>query len=101
MRAMARTASKSEQVRELLRTGLSAADIAKKVGCTRGLVYTVKSTSGKATKRGPGRPRKAGARANVGGLEGILAAVKDSDRERAQMRMALERIQAVVADALR
>src|SRR5688572_19730764 len=55
--------SKSGQIRELLKTGMSAADIAKKVGSTVGLVYNVKSTSGKSTRRAamrraPGRPRK-------------------------------------------
>lgn len=54
--------SKSGQVRALLATGMSAGDIAKKVGCTVGLVYNVKSTSGGAkVKRGPGRPPKAAA----------------------------------------
>lgn len=34
-----RTSPKSERVRELLKGGMSAADIAKKVGCPTGLVY--------------------------------------------------------------
>ena len=34
--------SKTKQVLALLRTGLSAAEIAKQVGCTVGLVYNVK-----------------------------------------------------------
>ena len=92
--------SRSAQVRKLLKTKMSAAAIAKKVGCTVGLVYNVKSTSGKAKKRGPGRPRKSAARTDLSSLAGILAAVKNSDRERAQMRAALERIQALVSDAL-
>jgi len=92
--------SKSGQVRELLKTGMSAADIAKKVGCTTGLVYVVKSSSGLASKRGPGRPRKVTASSSLNGLDGILAAVKNSERERTQMRTALERIQAVLADVL-
>lgn len=91
--------SKSGQVRELLKTGMSAAEIAKKAGCTTGLVYVVKSSSGMAGKRDPGRPRKA-ASTSLNGLDGILAAVKNSERERAQMRTALERIQAVLADVL-
>jgi hypothetical protein len=92
--------SKSDKIRELLRTGMSAADIAKKVGCTTGLVYNVKSTMGKTGKRGPGRPRKAVAGSGLDGIEGILAAVQNSSRERTQMRAALEKIQGVIASAL-
>jgi hypothetical protein len=92
--------SKSDKIRELLRTGMSAADIAKKVGCTTGLVYNVKSTMGKTAKRGPGRPRKATADASLNGIDGILAAVQNSQRERTQMRAALEKIQSVIADVL-
>jgi hypothetical protein len=103
--------SKSGQIRALLGSGMSAAEIAKKVGASVNLVYNVKSTSGKAGKRGtqrarsargPGRPRKAAAAAaaSLNGLDGILAAVKNSERDRTQMRAALERIQVVVADAL-
>ena len=89
--------SKSDQVRALLATGMSAADIAKKVGCSTPLVYTIKSSMGRAGKRGPGRPRK-NAASSMDGLEAILAHVKNSERERSQMRGALERIQAVIAD---
>jgi hypothetical protein len=77
---------------------MSAADIAKKVGCTTGLVYNIKSTSGGA-RRGPGRPRKGGA-ANMEGIAGIVAAVQRSERDRGRMRTALERIQSVIAGAL-
>jgi hypothetical protein len=93
-------ASKSGQVRELLKTGMSPAEIAKKVGCTIGLVYNVKSSSGRAGNRGPGRPRKSAAITRLDGLSGILDAVRNSERERTQMRVALERIQAVLADVL-
>ena len=55
--------------------------------------------TGKRSTRGPGRPRDAAASASAN-LNGILAAAKNSERERTQMRAALERIQAVVADAL-
>lgn len=94
--------SKSERVRELLKTGMSAADIAKKVGATTGLVYNVKSTMGMAGKRWPGRPKRAASASlnGLSGLDGILSAVKQSERERTQMRAALERIQVVLADAL-
>ena len=91
--------SKSDQVRALLATGMSAADIAKKVGCTVNLVYVIRSKMGQAGKRGPGRPRKVST-SGMDGLEGIVAAVKNTERERTQLRGALEKIQAVLADAL-
>jgi hypothetical protein len=97
-------ASKSGQVRALLSSGMSAAAIAKKVGCTVGLVYNIKSTSGMTgravVRRGPGRPRKVVATSGLDGIAGILDAVKSSERERTQLRTALERVQAVIADAL-
>ena len=95
--------SKSGQVRALLSSGMSAADIAKKVGCTVGLVYNIKSKSGGGAKRGPGRPRKTtstAAATAASDLDGILAAVKNGERERVRMRAALERIQAMIADVL-
>jgi hypothetical protein len=94
--------SKSGKIRELLSTGMSATDIAKKVGCTPALVYNVKARMGGGgpAKRGPGRPRATSGAANFGGIAGILDAVKNSERERTQMRAALERIQNLVADAL-
>lgn len=93
-------ASKSGQVRALLKTGMSAADIAKKVGCTTGLVYNLKSSSGGGSKRGPGRPRKGSTDATFDGIAGIVAAVKNSEQQRTQLRGALERIQSIIADAL-
>ena len=91
--------SKSAQVRALLATGMSAADIAKKVGCSVNLVYVIKSSMGRTGKRGPGRPRKV-ATPGLDGLAGIIDAVKNTERERAQLRASLEKIQAVLADAL-
>lgn len=90
-------------IRELLSTGMTANEIAKKVGATTGHVYVVKSNMGKGkatAKRGPGRPRKVAAGTGMDGLEGILAAVKNSERDRVSMRAALEKIQGVIADAL-
>lgn len=58
--------------------------------------------SGRGT-RGPGRPPKArttAAPSGLNGIAGILDAVKDGERERAQLRGALEKIQAILADAL-
>ncbi len=92
--------SKSGRVRALLATGMSAADIAKKVGCTTALVYNIKSSMGKAGKRGPGRPPRAASPAGLDGLAGIVDAVRNAERERTQLRSVLERLQAVIADAL-
>ena len=95
--------SKSDQVRALLAKGMSAGDIAKKVGCSTNLVYVVKSTGGAkgmraAKRRAPNRQRIASK--NLNGIDGILAVVQSAERERAQLRAALEKIQAVLADAL-
>lgn len=100
--------SKSGQIRALLSTGMSVADIAKKVGCTPALAYNVKARMSKgpspSTGRGPGRPPKSAKAAanlqNLDGLASIIQAVKGSEQQRAQMRTALERIQAIIADAL-
>lgn len=93
--------SKSGRVRALLATGLSAAEIAKKVGCTTALVYNIKSSMGKAVRRGPGRPPKAaGTTVGLDSLAGIVDAVRNAERERNHLRSVLERLQAVVADAL-
>lgn len=61
-----------------------------------------KAQAVKATpaKRGPGRPRKNAAPALDGSLESIVAAVKSSERDKARYRGALEKIQAILADAL-
>lgn len=96
--------SKSSQVRALLASGMTVAEIARKVGCTANLVYVVKASAkagGGAKKRGHGRPPKARPVAtDLDGIAGILEAVQNSDRERAQLRGALEKIQALVADVL-
>jgi hypothetical protein len=94
--------SMSGKIRALLSTGMSPSEIAKKVGCKPGLVYNVRarvSGGGKRGRRGPGRPAR-GAGAQLDGLSGILDAVKNSERERMQLRSALEKLQAVIADAL-
>ncbi len=95
--------SKSGQIRTLLTTGMTVADIAKKIGCSANLVYNVKARAEKPAKRGPGRPPRAmaaPAMAGFDGIAGIVAAVQASERERAKLRSALEKIQAVIADAL-
>ena len=53
--------SKSDRVQELLGSGMTAAEIGKKVGCSVNLVYAVRAKTGvrsTGTKRAPGRPRK-------------------------------------------
>jgi hypothetical protein len=109
--------SKSAKIRSLLGSGMSAAEIAKKVGSTTALVYNIKSSlskspgggslgrgaaGAKAGKRGPGRPRTVNlpSASGLDGLSGILDAVRSADRERAHLRSVLEKIQAVIADAL-
>jgi transposase len=98
-----RADSKSAQVRALLATGMDAAAIAKKVGCSTNLVYVVKSTTGangkRATNRRAPSRQRIGSK-NLNGIDGILAVVQGAERERAQLRAALEKIQAVLADAL-
>src|SRR5690606_6386776 len=98
----AKGASKSDRIRELLKADMSAAAIAKKVGATTALVYGIKSKEGRGggAKRGPGRPRKTAAPASFDGLAGLVAAVKGAEQQRVKMRAALEKIQAVLADAL-
>ena len=78
--------SKSGQIRELLKTGMGVADIAKKLKCTPALVYNVKArvAGGGAAKakRGPGRPPKvAAASGGFDSISGILDAVRSSERE--------------------
>ena len=93
--------SKSGKIRELLKTGMSAGEIAKKLGCTPALVYNVKArVAGGGKRRGPGRPRGRSGGSSMDGLAGLLDAVKGTERERAQLRGALEKIQALVRDAL-
>jgi hypothetical protein len=93
--------SKSGKIRELLKTGMSAGEIAKKLGCTPALVYNVKArVSGGGKRRGPARGRKSAGTSGMDGLAGLLDAVKGTERERAQLRSALEKIQALVRDAL-
>jgi hypothetical protein len=97
--------SKSGRIRALLGSGMDVAEIAKKVGASTGLVYVVKSKMGRtgaSPKRGPGRPRKVASSSAPGldGIAGILDVVKNAERQRTQMRAALEKIQTVIADAL-
>jgi hypothetical protein len=95
--------SMSGQVREMLATGMSASEIAKKVGCRLGLVYNVKAraAAGGQKKRAAKPAAKAApVPAGIAGIDGIVAAVRASQREGEKMRAALEKIQALLTDAL-
>lgn len=91
--------SKSGQIRALLGTGMSVADIAKKVACSPNLVYNVRSATGQAGKRGPSRLQQAPSAGRDDPI-GILAAVQRSERERMQMRAALEKIGSIIRETL-
>ena len=101
--------SKSGKIRELLKSGMAPMDIAKRVKCTPALVYNVKARMGGGSggsapaRRGPGRPPKSASSSDgsLDSIAGILDVVKNADRERAQLRTALEKIQAVLESALR
>jgi hypothetical protein len=93
--------SKSGQVRELLKSGMAPMAIAKKVGCTPGLVYNVKSRISGGAKRS-GRPAK-GARPStngISGLDSILQAVRNTQTDVARYRDTLTRIGALLTDVL-
>lgn len=99
--------SKSGRIRGLLGSGMSVAEIAKKVGATVALVYNVKSKASGSRKapvagkkRGPGRPPKAKSSSSTSALGDILAAVQNAEKDRVRMRAALEKMAAVVSDAL-
>ncbi|MBL8735144.1 MAG: hypothetical protein JNL12_01825 [Planctomycetes bacterium] len=101
--------STSGKIRTLLATGMSQADIVKKLGCAQSLVYSVKARmegGGKPRKsgRGPGRPPKAKAKAasnsSSNGLSGILEMVKRNEAERTRLLGALEKVAAAVREAL-
>ncbi len=60
----------------------------------------VRNAAPAVAKRGPGRPRKNPAPSMDGSLDSIVAAVKSSEQAKARYRGALEKIQAILADAL-
>ena len=80
----------------MLKSGMSASDIAKSIGCTTALVYNVKSRGGTpavAAKRTP-------VSSSSIGLAAIVESVRASEAERVRLRAAIERIQALVASVL-
>ncbi len=99
--------STSGKIRTLLASGMAPSDIAKKLGCTPGLVYGVKArvaNGGKKPKsgRGPGRPPKSkpATKGSFDSLSGILDMVKRNEAERTRLLGALEKVAAMVRDAL-
>jgi hypothetical protein len=87
--------SKSGQVRELLNSGLSPMEIAKKVGCTPGLVYVIKSKAGGA--KTPGRPRKnQPASSSPSGLDAFISVMRNSEAQRDLYRGALQKVQGLM-----
>jgi hypothetical protein len=97
--------SKSGRIRELLKTGMSPAEIAKRVGSTVGLVYNVRSSDGgSARKVGRVKPGRRATRAPAGGsnghLAGVVSMLQDQARERARLLRAIEQIRAVLDDVV-
>ena len=94
--------SKSGKIRKLLETDMTAAEIAKKVGCTVALVYnlTAKATGGTSSKKKRGRKPAALGSSDNSDLSAILTAVKNAEKERTQMRTTLEKISSLIDEAL-
>ena len=102
--APAATTSKSDQVRALLQAGVAPGQIAKQVGCSRNLVYSIKAggTGGKKrpTARAVTEPSAAAAGID-GDLDHIIRVVQQSQRETAALRDGLMRIADIVDELLR
>jgi len=101
--------SKSDQVRQLLASGMDAAAIAAQVGCTRALVYMVKSRSGGGGSRvarpakqkpGPKAARIAAPAASLGGFDDMIDAIRAGERELQRYRATLQGIQQLLAEVM-
>lgn len=104
--------SKSDRVRELLGSGMTSSEIAKKVGCSVNLVYAVSGrtvASNTRGKRGPGRPRKVGRRGPgrppksadpLASLQTMLVGMKENQRERERLVETLEKVRELIDQAL-
>jgi hypothetical protein len=93
-------ASKSDQARELLRTGMAPIEIAKKVGCTVALVYTLRSREGRGPSKRAARSQPVAAQNGTGGIDGLVNAVRSAEAERQKLRTVLERIHGMLAEVL-
>ncbi len=91
--------SKSDQIRALLKIGVAPVDIAKKVGCSLPLVYQVRG-AGKRKKAAKGSKARRSKVTSPTSTASVLVAVQQVERDRERMRKALERVHAIVADAL-
>lgn len=89
--------SKSERIRELLQSDMSGTEIAKQVGCTPALVYTVKANAKGKTKVTGAKRRQA---KEFDGLDNIITAVRESARETERLRGALQKIQKILVDVV-
>jgi hypothetical protein len=91
--------SKSGQVRELLNSGLSPMEIAKKVGCTPGLVYVIKSKIAGGAKT-PGRQRKnpLPTTSSPSGLDAFISVMRNSEAQRDRYRGALQKVQGLMQE---
>lgn len=103
MAANKNTGSKSDQIRTLLGSGMAPADIAKQVGCSRNLVYVVKSKQGGTRKKGKARRKttptsKPAGRSNRNDdlVKQFLVSVKDLERERDELRGVVDKIRQLV-----
>jgi len=92
--------SKSDRGRALLHLGVAPGQIARQVGCSRNLVYAIRSAAartGEPTARPAPQPTPpAGIDADI---QAILAAVRRSEEQNAALREGLLRIRAI-ADGL-
>lgn len=95
--------SKSGKARELLATGMKPADVAAKLGCAPALIYNVRARMRGAEKRASPQlePKRDAAASPATALDGLLAAVRETEQERVRLRAALERIHDILSDALR
>jgi hypothetical protein len=73
-------------------------EIAKKVGCTPGLVYVIKSKAGGA--KAPGRPRKnpPPASSSPSGLDAFISVMRNSEAQRDRYRGALQKVQGLMQE---
>jgi len=86
-------ASKSARVRELLESGMSTAQIVKRVGCSPNLVYVVKSNSGGKPRRNA-QPTTRGTTLDV---DAALRSFKELEAERDRLRATVEKVNRILA----